>query len=121
MQPVRGAGAHVGQRLEVQRQRGLGGLQRGLKPRLALQRGFGLGGAAHGGGHAAERKAGGGDAAVFHFQRQRGADGRDVAVEALADLVRPHLLLGAAARHFQRMHKLAGLQLVFHVVGVEIF
>ena len=51
-----------------------------------------------------------------------GAHRRDVAVEALADLVGPHLRQPgcAPARHLEALHELARLEPVLHVVEVEV-
>jgi hypothetical protein len=59
----------------------------GLRPGLADQRGLDRGGAFRHAGHAAEGDAGLGDGAVLHGDVERAADGRDVLVEALRQLV----------------------------------
>ena len=61
--------------------------------------------------------------ATVKLYRQRRADGRNVAVEALADLVDAQraATAAAAARHDQRLHEFTRFQPVDHVVDVEVF
>ena len=120
LQPVGGRGAHVRQRLEVVGQCGLRGLHALDAPGLAAQRDLGLGRTLDDAGHAAERQPDVGHRVAVERNGEATAQRRDVAVEALADLVRTHLPLERGQRDDQALHELARLQPVLHVVDVEV-
>ena len=120
LHPVRGAGAHVGQRREVVGKRALRGLQRRLGPRLpdAPRPRPGAAWRTVAAMPPNAKRAARTRVAV-EFDRQRGADRRDVAVEALRHLVGAQLRR-RVQRHVQRLDEFTGLEPVLHVVEVEI-
>src|SRR5471032_2077283 len=76
-------GAHVGQRRVILRQQVHRDRQGRFIPLLPVQRGFGFGGALRRRGHAAESDAGLAHDVAIERERERGADGGDVLIEAL--------------------------------------
>ncbi len=84
---VGGGGAHVGERREIACQRRGGALAGRLVPGLTGERRLALRRALRGRGHPAERDPRRADRAALDSDRERGADRRDVLVEALGDLV----------------------------------
>src|SRR5687767_14806888 len=120
LQAVIPRGTHVGERLEVLRQRlrrasdtccvPLGAAESLLRRACALGRC----------GHATEADARCTDASVDEVEREGRADRRDVLVEALGYLVAAEQPPTARAWHAYGSEELAGLEVLLHVVEVQI-
>ena len=98
----------------------LGGAKRGLGPGLADQRRLGSRRPLDDAGQTAESQPGLGHLIALQAQRQAGADCGDVAVEALGQLVGLHHPVRVGQRNGHRLDELARVQLVLHVVEVEV-
>jgi len=117
---VAGAGTHVRQRREVAAQRRHRRAHVRFGEGLAQQRRLGGLGPLDDRGHAAEGQAQRAHRVAVELDREGRADGRDVAVVALGDLVAAQLRASRRQRHAQRTHEFAALHPVLHVVDVEV-
>ena len=117
---VAGAGAQVGERVEVRGERLLRERERRLVPRPALERGLGAQRAPRGGCHSAEGDARRAHHAVLEVQREGATHCRDVRVEALRQFPAPDLQPGGGQWHLDRGDDLVGGEVLLHVVEVEV-